>query len=75
MFDGPQRQRHGVTKHLVEGDGGLVVGVAAVLLLRGWLSGRRATPARAAAPTPAPTPNAAASAAPEKNRMNGDQHV
>ena len=32
MFDGPQRQRHGVTKHLVEGVGGLVVGVMAVLI-------------------------------------------
>lgn len=37
MTDGPQRQRHGVTKNLVEGLGGLLVGAAAVLLLRAWL--------------------------------------
>lgn len=30
-----QRQRHGVRKHLVEGIGGLMVGAALVLLLRG----------------------------------------
>jgi hypothetical protein len=33
----PQRQRHGVTKNLVEGLGGVIVGAAAVLLLRRWL--------------------------------------
>jgi len=47
MSSGPQRQRHGVTKNLVEGAGGLLVGAAVVLLLRGWLSRRRAAPAPA----------------------------
>ncbi len=49
MSSGPQRQRHGVTKHLVAGAGGLLVGAAVVLLLRGWLSRRRAVPAPVAA--------------------------
>lgn len=40
MIDGHQRQRHGVTKNLVEGVGGLLVGAAAVLLLRAWLRPR-----------------------------------
>lgn len=45
MSDGRQRQRHGVTKNLVEGIGGLLFGAAAVLLLREWLSRRGAIPA------------------------------
>lgn len=40
MSNGRQRQRHGVTKHLAEGIGGLLVGAAAVLLLRQWLNRR-----------------------------------
>ena len=50
MSDGRQRQRHGATKHLSEGIGGLVVGAAAVLLLRGWLRRRRAAPAHTPSP-------------------------
>jgi hypothetical protein len=38
---GPQRQRHGVRKKLVEGAGGLVVGAALVVLLRGLSKNRR----------------------------------
>jgi hypothetical protein len=38
--DGPQRQRHGVTKNLVEGIGGALVGAAAVLLLRSLFKDR-----------------------------------
>lgn len=62
MIDGRQRQRHGVSKNLVEGISGLLVGAAAVLLLRAWLSPRtaaRMAPEAASAqaiPTPpAPT--------------------
>jgi len=40
-----QRQRHGVTKNLAEGVGGLLVGSALVLLVRELLRGR--TTARA----------------------------
>lgn len=37
MPDFGQHQRHGGTRHLAQGIGGLVVGAAAVLLLRHWL--------------------------------------
>lgn len=37
MSRGRQRQRHGVSKNLAEGIGGVLVGAAAVLLLHGWL--------------------------------------
>jgi len=63
MSDIGQRQRHGVTKNLVEGIGGLIVGVAAVLLLRQWLRpapagpGRNQAPAPAGAAEPTPKPN------------------
>ena len=33
MADGMQRQRHGTTKKLVEGVGGLIVGAALVILI------------------------------------------
>lgn len=36
------QHHHGVRKNLVEGIGGLIVGAAAVLLLRQWLATRRA---------------------------------
>lgn len=59
MSDGRQRQRHGVAKNLAEGIGGLLVGAAAVLLLRGWLRQRAtANPVLAtavAAPTDTPS--------------------
>jgi hypothetical protein len=45
----PQRHQHGVNKHLVEGIGGVLVGAALVLLLRGLVK-------RRAAHTPATTP-------------------
>lgn len=63
MIDGPKRQRHGVSKNLIEGIGGLLVGAAAVLLLRAWLSPRTATaPSMApeARPQAMPTPPAPA---------------
>jgi hypothetical protein len=63
MSNGQQRQRHGVTKNLVEGLGGLIVGAAAVLLLRQWLKQDRPKAAAAAAPpAPAPVPPAASGA-------------
>lgn len=37
---GMQRQRHGVTKNLAEGIGGLVVGAALVVLASQWLKRR-----------------------------------
>ncbi len=37
---GPQRQRHGVKKKLVEGAGGLLVGAALVVLMRTLVKGR-----------------------------------
>lgn len=40
MSGGRQRQRHGVAKNLAEGIGGLLVGAAAVVLLRGLLRAR-----------------------------------
>jgi len=46
-IDGPQRQRHGVSKNLVEGIGGALVGAALVLLIRGLLKPRTAGPAAA----------------------------
>lgn len=42
MSDHRQRQRHGVTKHLVEGVGGFLVGSALVLLARRLLGSRPA---------------------------------
>lgn len=45
---GPQRQRHGVKKKLVEGAGGLLTGAALVLLVREILKGRK----RASPPKP-----------------------
>lgn len=52
MSDGWQRQRHGPTKHLLEGIGGFMVGAAAVLLLTRLFGAR---PARAGGSvTPAP---------------------
>lgn len=54
MSDGPQRHRHGVYKNLFDVIGGLAVGAAAVLLLRG-LARRREAPApagKAALPAP-----------------------
>ena len=45
---GPQRQRHGVTRNLVDGIGGLVVGAAVVLLAAQWLKRRQPQPAAAA---------------------------
>jgi len=41
MPDQRQRQRHGVAKNLAEGVGGLIVGSALVLLVRGLLRGRK----------------------------------
>ena len=35
-----QRQRHGVTKHIVEGLGGAIVGAAVVLFIRNRLKAR-----------------------------------
>jgi hypothetical protein len=78
-FGQRQRQRHGVTKKLVEGIGGLIVGAAAVLLLRQWLGPATAGPnrAKAQAQTPAlasaggtepPAPADAAEPAPKANR-------
>lgn len=59
MIDGRQRQRHGVSKNLAEGIGGLLVGAAAVLLLRAWVRPRAArapsTP-EATSPQAPPTP-------------------
>lgn len=46
MSDHRQRQRHGVTKGLVEGAGGLIVGSALVLFLRQLLRPRRAVGGR-----------------------------
>ena len=48
---GPQRQRHGVKKKLVEGAGGLLVGAALVVFLRGLVKQRQA--AQGAEPKPA----------------------
>ena len=45
----PQRHQHGVKKNLVEGIGGVLVGAALVLLLRGLVK-------RRAAHTPVTTP-------------------
>jgi hypothetical protein len=39
-----QRQRHGVKKKLVEGIGGVLIGAALVVLVRGFLRGRVAKP-------------------------------
>jgi hypothetical protein len=55
MNAGQQRQRHGVTKNLVEGVGGFVVGAALVLLLRGLhkqRAGSKPEPADVAAAQP-----------------------
>ncbi|MBK1647196.1 carbon monoxide dehydrogenase [Rhabdochromatium marinum] len=38
---GPQRQRHGVKKKLVEGAGGLLIGAALVVFLRGLVKQRQ----------------------------------
>lgn len=51
---GRQRQRHGVTKKLVEGIGGVLTGAALVLLLRQLFNARGA--GSAAAETPRTTP-------------------
>ncbi|AGA91594.1 hypothetical protein Thimo_2897 [Thioflavicoccus mobilis 8321] len=59
MNNGQQRQRHGVHKHLAEGVGGVLVGAAVVLLLRGLF--RKPDPrAPAAAPTSDPPSSAPA---------------
>lgn len=54
---GPQRQRHGVKKKLVEGAGGLLVGAALVVFLRGLVK-QRQRPARQSpdSDTPVATP-------------------
>jgi hypothetical protein len=44
MSSQQQRQRHGVRKNMVEGIGGLLAGVALVLLARSLLKKREATP-------------------------------
>lgn len=41
-----QAHRHGVTKNLVEGIGGLLTGAALVLFLRGLVKGRSAASAQ-----------------------------
>jgi hypothetical protein len=51
---GRQRQRHGVAKNLAEGIGGLVVGAALVVLIRGMLK-QRAASAPSAMPANAPS--------------------
>ncbi|MFE8035466.1 carbon monoxide dehydrogenase [Thiohalocapsa marina] len=43
--DGPQRQRHGVRKNMVEGVGGVIVGAALVVMAVSLLKRRRAAPA------------------------------
>jgi hypothetical protein len=59
MTNGHQRQRHGVTKNLAEGIGGVLVGAAAVLVLRGWLGPRACrSPSTTAALTPEAMPQA-----------------
>lgn len=58
MWNGDsQHQRHGVTKNLVEGIGGVVVGAAAVLLLRSLFKSRRDTASPSNAATPVVTVN------------------
>lgn len=48
-----QRQRHGVQKKLVEGAGGVLVGVALVLLARGLMKRRaKSEPAEKQLPEP-----------------------
>lgn len=49
-----QRHQHGVTKNLVEGIGGVLVGAALVLLMRGIVKRRAA--GKAAAPDTSTTP-------------------
>lgn len=52
MGKGLQRQRHGVTKHLVEGVGGLIVGAALTVLLTNQLERpARSKPSRLATAT------------------------
>ncbi|ADC62611.1 hypothetical protein [Allochromatium vinosum] len=48
----PQRHQHGVKKKLVEGVGGVLVGAALVLLMRGLVKRRSAD----TDPTPSTTP-------------------
>lgn len=50
----PQRQRHGVTKKLVEGVGGVLTGAALVLLLRQLFKDRTGRPATADTPRTTP---------------------
>lgn len=64
MPDFGQRQRHGVTKKLVEGIGGLIVGAAAVLLLRQWLGPATAGAGRAKPRVQAPALTSAGAAVP-----------
>lgn len=64
MPDFGQRQRHGVTKKLVEGIGGLIVGAAAVLLLRQWLRPVPAGPGRAKTQAQTPALASAGNAVP-----------
>jgi hypothetical protein len=64
MPDFGQRQRHGVTKKLVEGIGGLIVGAAAVLLLRQWLGPATAGAGRAKPRVQAPALTSAGGAVP-----------
>jgi hypothetical protein len=63
MPEGWQRQRHGVSKNLVEGIGGALIGAAAVLLLRQWLRPAKAAVAAESPrhPPAEPAPAAAAS--------------
>jgi hypothetical protein len=51
----PQHHQHGVRKKLVEGVGGVLVGAALVLLMRGLVK-RRNAEAAGADPTPSTTP-------------------
>lgn len=50
----PQRQRHGVTKKLVEGVGGVLTGAALVLLLRQLFKDRTGRPATVDTPRTTP---------------------
>jgi hypothetical protein len=67
MSDHRQRQRHGVHKNLVEGIGGLLVGVALVVVARGIARRRSARVARTTPETEAQTavePKVSAEASP-----------
>ncbi|WPL18747.1 hypothetical protein Thiowin_03837 [Thiorhodovibrio winogradskyi] len=55
---GPRRQRHGIKKKLVEGAGGLVVGAALVVFLRGLSKNRRRQGTQTTDSTSPPTSSA-----------------